>query len=87
MGVLNDQVQLIRRRQSCEITLFGPRIDHVLQGCDPDHEKFIKVGCSDAQEFEPLKKRIVLVSGFAEAAAVKLEPAQLAVLIILGIRI
>ena len=87
VGVLNDQVQLFRRRQSCDIPFFGSRIDHVLQGCDPDHEKFIQVGCGDAQEFEPLKKRIILVSGFAEAAAVKLEPAQLAVLIIFGIRI
>ena len=85
VGVLYDRIQLFFGSHACNVTLFIPRIDHILQRRDAHHEKLVKVGSSNAQEFQALKKRIVLISGLTQAPAVKLKPAKFTVMIILGI--
>ena len=70
---------------SRNIFLFISGLHHVLQRCNPDHEEFVQIRGSDAQEFESFQKRIFLVARLAEAASVKFDPAQFSVYVILRI--
>ena len=83
--VRQDGVELLLGSHACYVALFIARIDHILQGGNAHHEKFIQIGCGDAQELQSLKEGIVLVSGFAQTPAVKLQPAEFSVLIILRV--
>ena len=85
MGLRQEGIELLLGCHAGNIPLFISRIDHILQGCHPDHKKFIEVGGRDAQELEALKQGIVLVSRLAQTSPVKFEPAQFPVLIILRI--
>jgi hypothetical protein len=62
--------------------------DLFLQARNANHKKFVEIGRKYRQKFQPFEQRIRFVECFVEHAAIKFEPAQLAVekRIYLGLR-
>jgi hypothetical protein len=57
----------------------------LLQACDPDLEKFVEIGGDDAEEFQPLKKRILGILAFFQHTLIELQPTQFTIDIERGI--
>jgi hypothetical protein len=55
--------------------------DLLLDAGDADFEKLIEVGAGDAKKLHPLEQRIAGIQRFIQDALIKLQPAQLPVLI------
>ena len=79
-GTLVNCLQLLCRSKTSQILFRVTGILHILQRSYTNHEKLIQVRGSDADKFQPLQYRKILVSGFIQNPLVKLQPAQLPVL-------
>ena len=69
-----DRLELFVRCHARDVAFAVSRMLHVDKGCDPYHEKFIKVRCGDRQKLEPLHERIRSIRRLSEHALVKHQP-------------
>ena len=85
VGSLGDSRQLNRGRQPIggKVLRLEPGIQLLLQPGYPDLEEFVEVGADDGKELHPLEPGVGRVSRLLQHARVELEPAQLAVQVVL----
>jgi len=84
LQLLAETRQLLRRRHAVGRRLEGACLELVAQAGDPDHEELVQVAGEDRQELDPLDRLLVRVQRLLEHAPVELEPAQLAIDVVLA---
>ena len=64
VGLLADGTKLFLGRHTGQVLLGIARVNHILQGSDPDHEEFVQIRGRDGKEGHALHQGILPVLGF-----------------------
>ena len=80
-----DRFELFGRRHFVRSSLLNAGFVEGFEPGDPDHGKLVEIGSVDGDKFEPLKRRQLRILRLSKHPGVELQPAELAVEIILRV--